>query len=85
MERELKLNELATALAEFEYPIGRDDVVEECEDVTLRLADGETNLGETVAKSDDELFRSAEELESEIMTLLPRHAVGEPYQSEGEG
>ena len=85
MTREYKLNELDGLLAEFDYPVGTDEVAADCEDVTLRLADGEVNLGETIARSTADRFDSADELRSEVLSLLPRRSVGEPFQSEGEG
>ena len=85
MAREYKLNELDGLLAEFDYPVSRDVVARDCEDVTLQLADGEANLGETVAGSDADTYDSVDELRSEVLSLLPRRAVGEPFQSEGEG
>ncbi|WP_256296542.1 hypothetical protein [Haloarchaeobius salinus] len=85
MAHEYKLNELDGLLAEYDYPVSRDAVATECEDVTLQLADGEANLGETVRGSDADTFASADELRSEVMSLLPRRSVGEPFQSEGEG
>ncbi|WP_435346120.1 DUF5789 family protein [Haloarchaeobius sp. HRN-SO-5] len=85
MGREYKLNELDSLLSELEYPVAREDAVAACDDVTLLLADGRENLGGTLARSNDDAFDSAEELKSEVLNLLPRRAVGEPYQSEGEG
>ena len=85
MAREYKLNELDGLLAGFDYPVRADEVASDCDDVTLVLADGTANLGETVARSTNGPFDSVDELRSEVMSLLPRRAVGEPFQSEGEG
>lgn len=85
MNEELELNELQAALSELSYPLTPDEAVDACEGVTLRLADGTTSLADVVGDSTADSFDSAEDLESEIMGLLPREAVGEPYQSEGEG
>ena len=85
MDREVKLSHLDDVLEEFDYPIEREAAVSAGEDVTLLLADGTENLGDVVSRSGTEEFESAEELSTEIMGLLPRRAVGEPYQSEGEG
>ncbi len=85
MTREVKLNELEAVLEEFDYPASRDAVVEEADDVTLLLADGTENLGDLVAGSGAGMFDSADDLYAEVHNILPRHAVGEPYQSEGEG
>jgi hypothetical protein len=49
------------------------------------LADGETNLGALIEESNDDTFDSVDDLENEVYNLLPREAVGEPGQSEGEG
>ncbi|MGQ4556060.1 DUF5789 family protein [Halobellus sp. GM3] len=84
MDREIKLRDVATVLEELEYPIDRSDASAAVEHVTLTLADGQVNLGETIEKSTSETFRSAGDLESELHNTLPREAVGEPYQSEGD-
>jgi DNA/RNA-binding domain of Phe-tRNA-synthetase-like protein len=80
-----KLNELHQVLAEFEYPMGHEQAAAACEDITLQLADGTENLGAVVQRSSMSEFAAVSELEGEVMNLLPRNAVGEPYQSEGEG
>lgn len=85
MARQVKLSHLDRLLEEFEYPVDRETVVEGTRDVTVELADGTENLGDLVAESSDDTFESVNDLSSEVMNLLPRHAVGEPYQSEGEG
>ena len=85
MGRDVKLNELGTVLSGLDYPATRDAVVTQCDDVTLVLADGEKNLGELLSGSNEDVFQSEDDLTNEVMNLLPREAVGEPYQSEGEG
>jgi hypothetical protein len=85
MARSVKLNELDGVLEDLTYPIAREDVVEQCSDVRIELADGSENLAELIAGSTDDAFGSADSLGNEIRSLLPQHAVGEPYQSEGEG
>lgn len=85
MDRRVKLNELDSALADLDYPISHEEVVDRCRDVTLELADGEQNLGTLIEGSNDDSFDSVDDLANEVMNLLPQHAVGEPYQSEGEG
>lgn len=83
--REVKLNRLETLLSDIEFPVTRDQLSEECGDVTLVLADGEVDLGQIIAESSDDLFESPDDVTTEVMNHLPRSAVGEPYQSEGEG
>ena len=84
MEREVKLSRLDRILAEFDYPLTREEAVETGADVTLLLADGHVNLGETIANSHETTFASTDDLLNEVMSLLPQHAVGEPYQSDGD-
>ncbi|WP_227355462.1 DUF5789 family protein [Haladaptatus salinisoli] len=85
MAREVKLNHVESVLRELSYPISREDAAERFDDVTLVLAEGEKNLGEHVSQMSDAEFESADDLENEVFNNLPRRAVGEPYQSEGEG
>ncbi|ELY42532.1 DUF5789 family protein [Natronorubrum sulfidifaciens] len=85
MGQAVKLNGLETVLEDLDYPITQTAAVDQCDDVTLILAEGEVNLGETVADSGGDTFESMDDLETEVFNLLPRNAVGEPYQSEGEG
>lgn len=85
MAREVKLSRVDDELEELSYPIPRDDAAVELEEVTVLLADGEANLGELVSETGSDSYRSPEDLKTEIHNTLPREAVGEPYQSEGEG
>ena len=85
MTREVKLSHIDDALSELSYPISRDDAADQLSDVTLSLADGEANLGEVVADSNGDSFDSVDDLQNEVLNNLPREAVGEPGQSEGEG
>lgn len=85
MAREIKLSHLDSVLEGIEYPCSKADAVDFGGDVTLLLADGTENLGDLLETSNDAVFESMDELSNEVMNLLPQHAVGEPYQSEGEG
>ena len=85
MSRHVKLNELDAMLDSLDYPVTPAAAAAACSDVTLQLADGEEPLADVVASSTEDAFESPDELASEVMSLLPREAVGEPYQSEGEG
>lgn len=84
MSQTVKLNQLRETLEGFAYPLSHEAAVDACAGVTLQLADGTEPLSDVVDDSALNRFDSAEELESEVMTLLPREAVGEPYQSEGD-
>ena len=72
-------------LGDLEYPATHEEAAEAFADVTVTYADGEENLGDVVQRTGSDRFASVDELESEIYGVLPREAVGEPYQSEGEG
>jgi hypothetical protein len=85
MDRGTKLSRVEEVLDELDYPVMRSDAASELSDVTLELADGEANLGALVSETSSDSFGSTEELESELNNALPREAVGEPYQSEGDG
>lgn len=54
-------------------------------DVTVTYADGEGNLGDLISRTPADEFDSFGELGDEINNTVPHEAVGEPYQSEGEG
>ncbi|WP_312911403.1 hypothetical protein [Natronosalvus caseinilyticus] len=82
---EVKLSRVEHALSELSYPITRADAAVELNDVTLLLADGEANLGSLIEDTHSEEYDSADQLEDSLYNALPMEAVGEPYQSEGEG
>lgn len=84
MNDTVKLCNLLARLSDFEYPLARPTAVAAGDGVTLDLADGTEDLGRVLSRSSEDTFASADELLSEVMALLPRHAVGEPYQSEGD-
>ncbi|MFC4549957.1 MULTISPECIES: DUF5789 family protein [Halorussus] len=85
MAREVKLSRIDSVLTELSYPVSRAEAAREFDDVTLTFSDGEENLGELISETPAEEYESFEELRDEINNTLPREAVGEPYQSEGEG
>lgn len=85
MATRVKLNHFMAFLSDAPYPLSRTEAIHEYGDVILLLADGEQNLGDLLMSSSVETFESVDEFVLEVMTLLPRAAVGEPYQSEGEG
>ncbi|MFB6161281.1 MAG: hypothetical protein ABEJ61_08925 [Haloferacaceae archaeon] len=82
--RELKLNQLSDVLDPLDYPIDAGDARAACGDVTLRLADGEVSLGEVLGSSPVDRFETADDLAGELRAWLPRRAVGEPFQSDGD-
>jgi hypothetical protein len=84
MAREVKFSHVGESLEELDYPVERASAAAEFSNVTLLLADGEENLGELIAEIDSETFESVDDLETGLHNVLPREAVGEPYQSEGD-
>lgn len=84
MVRDVKFNDISTVLDELSYPIERTAAAEALSDVRLVLADGAADLGDLASETARESFDSAADLESELHNVLPREAVGEPYQSDGD-
>lgn len=72
-------------LGDLDYPIDREAAAAALDDVTLVLADGTADLGELVSETPSDAFDSPADLEAALHNVLPRRAVGEPFQSEGEG
>ncbi|QSG13832.1 DUF5789 family protein [Halapricum desulfuricans] len=81
----VKLSESQSVLSELEYPVDRATAADEFAEITLQLADGERNLGKLISQTTTETFDTPRDLETELHNVLPREAVGEPFQSEGEG
>uniref|UniRef100_UPI003132A766 DUF5789 family protein n=1 Tax=Haloplanus aerogenes TaxID=660522 RepID=UPI003132A766 len=71
-------------LGDVKYPLERTAAAEEFADVTLVLADGEADLGNLISETTNETFDSAADIETALHNVLPRRAVGEPYQSDGD-
>lgn len=84
MEAEIKLNRIETVFSALEYPVAPPAVTDACGDTVVRLAEGTVRVGDVVERSDADAFTSSEDLEEEFMSLLPRRAVGEPFQSDGD-
>jgi hypothetical protein len=84
MERETKLNNVLALIDDVDFPVERETAAEELSDVRLILADGEANLGELISETASESFESPADIETALHNVLPREAVGEPYQSEGD-
>lgn len=80
----VKLSHLEEPLLTLTYPVTRESAAEQLDDVTVRLANGEENLGDLVAAVSSDSFDSAEELRDEVYGYLPEEALGEPGQSEGD-
>ena len=85
MGETIELNELETALGRLDYPCTREEAAETLDDVTLQLADGQLSLGDLLAETATGRYTTVNDLGSELRERLPRRAVGEPYQSEGDG
>ena len=84
MSRAVKLSRIDGALATLSYPIDRETAVEELDDVTVLLADGEENLGDVIERTSSERYDSQTDLRDELFEYLPVEALGEPGQSEGD-
>ena len=84
MAQEVKFSHLRETLEALEYPVEHSTAADELSEVTLLFADGSANLGDLIESTASDRFESAEDLESELHNELPREAVGEPYQSDGD-
>lgn len=85
MGNAIKLSHLDEPLGRLSYPVSRNAAAERLDDVTVRLANGEANLGDLVASVSSDAFESADDLRDELYGYLPEEALGEPGQSKGDG
>ncbi|MFB6089650.1 MAG: hypothetical protein ABEJ97_01210 [Halobellus sp.] len=84
MTESIRLNRIGTVFAGLSFPVSPSRVARECGDVSVRLAEGSITVGEVVGQSESDRFASSDDLELEFLSLLPRSAVGEPFQSDGD-
>ena len=84
MTQSVKLSRVEQVLGTLDFPVARSDAAAELSTVTLQLADGEANLGETIAEARSDSFYSVGDLETELYNVLPVEALGEPGQSDGD-
>ncbi|WP_135820300.1 DUF5789 family protein [Halostella litorea] len=70
MGRQVTLNQIDSVLDDLSYPVMRTDAAAEFDDVTLRLDDGEENLGRLVSETRSDAFDSMAEIESELRNVL---------------
>lgn len=66
------------------YPEDRADAADACSGVTLLFADGKADLAGLISETDAETFGSVGGVENALHNVLPREAVGQPYQSDGD-
>jgi hypothetical protein len=85
MPTDVNLGRVRSVLDDLDYPITRVDAATALEEVRLLHAGGEANLGALVSETGSDAFESPDDIETELHSVLPREAVGEPGQSEGEG
>ncbi len=83
--REVKLSHLDEELDALEYPATRADVAAGLGDVHLLYADGEEDFIDVLDRIEADVFTGPDDLQADLMNVLPVEAVGEPGQSEGEG
>ena len=84
MNEEIRLNRIGTAFEDLEYPVRPPAVAAAYEGVEVRLAEGTVAVDEVIAESNADQFASKDDPELEFLNLLPRNAVGEPFQSDGD-
>lgn len=71
-------------MSAYECPTPRESLAEECDDACLLIADGLENLGDVIARSNDDSFEPMDDVTDEVKNRLPRRAVGEPF-GQGRG
>ncbi|WP_324759243.1 DUF5789 family protein [Haloarcula sp. GH36] len=84
MGREIELRDISTVLDDSNYPLAQSAAADEFSDITLVLADGKADLGKLISETTNERFESASDVETALHNVLPRRAVGEPHQSDGD-
>ncbi|MFA1609641.1 DUF5789 family protein [Halobellus rubicundus] len=84
MTESIRLNRIGTVFSGLSFPLSPSRAARECGDVTVWLADGSVTVDEVLRDSHTDRFASSEDLELEFLSLLPRSAVGEPFQSDGD-
>ena len=84
MVREIQFRNISTLLNDINYPLSQSAAAKEFSDVTLVLSDSKADLGKLISETPNETFESARDIETARHNVLPRRAVGEPYQSEGD-
>ena len=84
MNEEIRLNRIDDVLAALEYPIAPPAVTDACGKTVVQFAEGTVSTGEVIEQSNADRFESSSDFEMELLGLLPRNAVGEPYQSDGD-
>ena len=70
MTRRVEYAHLEAALDDLTYPVLRHDAAADLDDVTLVVAEDETNLGALVSETDSDAFRTPENLLLELEDAL---------------
>ncbi len=84
MDGQIRLNRIDDVLGTIAYPVTPPAVVDACGGTVVRLAEGTVSVADVIEQSNADQFGSSEDLKLEFLSLLPRNAVGEPYQSDGD-
>ena len=80
----LTLDRCRPVLETLPYPCSRATVRAALADVRLQYADGEEPFAAAIERTPSDRYESPDDLELELFMSLPRGAVGEPGQSEGD-
>ena len=88
MNEEIGRNRIGTTFGELDpaYPVTPPAVADARDGVVVRLVEGTVGPDEAIAGSNAARFTTSEsgDVELEFLNLLPRDAVGEPFQSDGD-
>ena len=72
----MDVNELLTRLETMSYPTTTDRVVEEFDDPTLALVDGEERLSSVFERTDDKILNCCDDAKLTVLGGLKGEAVG---------
>jgi hypothetical protein len=70
------LTDATEAFEDHDYPMTTEELVEASGDITLKLPNGEENLGDALERSGPETFESAEEAKLTAAAGLSSKAIG---------
>ena len=78
----MRLNRTDDLLADVDYPVTNEDLIERHGDRSLELANGTETLGAVLARLGPETYENSGELRSALFTGVSHEAVGRRFYSD---